>query len=78
MKNDHITEINQIISLLKNEKLDEAASVLQSTLDNTFSGTELIMAIRIHLTKLQLEKINPSTRKHIDHLLDKINNLLNA
>lgn len=76
MNYNHLEEINEIIGLLRAEKVDELASKLQTILDYTFSGTELIMAIRFNLMDLPKDRVSQETQKRIEALIDHINKLL--
>ncbi len=76
MTTNHLDEIREVIILLKNEHLQDVATKLQDVLDNTFSGTELIMAVKFHLEKVPKHKASSVTQKHIDHLITNINKLL--
>ena len=76
MSYNHLEDIQEIIGLLKAEKLDELASKLQNILDYTFSGTELIMAIRFSLEEVPKDKMSLETQKRIEILIGHINKLL--
>jgi hypothetical protein len=76
MSYNHLEDIREIIALLKAENLDELASKLQGIMDNTFSGTELIMAIRFNLKDVSKYKISLEAQKRIESLIDHIDKLL--
>ncbi len=76
MNSNHLKEIKEVIALLRVEKLDEIANILQNILDYTFSGTELIMAVKFNLEQIPQGKVSTTTQKRIDNLTTTINKLL--
>ena len=76
MSDDHLEEIKEIIALLKLEHLDGIALKLQEILDNTFSGTELIMAAKFNLEQIDKNKVSMTTQRRIDILIKKIATML--
>jgi hypothetical protein len=76
MTYNHLEETKELIALLRAEKLDKIANILQNILDYTFSGTELIMALKFNLEQIPQGKVSAIAQQRIDNLIANINKLL--